>query len=55
MDTLRNVPQQGLGDLCIGGILLLLDGDHQLQGLRIDITDINATLVGEQDLITLIR
>jgi ATP citrate (pro-S)-lyase len=37
----HNVLVQGCGDLLVGGVLLEVDGDQELLGLSIDITDIN--------------
>lgn len=53
MNTLGDLAQQGRGDLLVGGVLLEVDGDQQLLGLSIDITDINTTLVGEEDPVAL--
>jgi hypothetical protein len=53
VNTLGDLAQQGRGNLLVGGVLLKVDGDQQLLSLSIDITDINTTLVGEEDPVTL--
>jgi hypothetical protein len=53
VNTLGDLAQQGCGDLLVGGVLLEVDGDQELLGLSIDITDINTTFVGEEDPVTL--
>lgn len=51
--TLRNLAQQASGDLLVGGEVLQVDGNQELLGLSINITDINTTLVVEKNPITL--
>lgn len=53
MNTGGDLAQQGRGNLLVGGVLLEVDGDQQLLGLSINITDVNTTLVGEEDPVTL--
>ena len=55
MNTLRNLLQESGGDLLIGGILLEVNGDEKLLSLLVNITNIDTTLVGEEDPITLKR
>ena len=54
MDTLRNLLEESGSDLLVGGVLLEVDGDQKLLSLSIDITDIDTTLVGEEDPVTLL-
>lgn len=53
VDTLGHLAEQGLGDLLVGGVVLQVDGDEQLLSLSVDITNIDTTLVGEEDPVTL--
>ena len=53
MYTLRNLAQEGGSDLLVGWVLLEVDGNEKLLSLLIDIANINTTLVGEEDPITL--
>lgn len=53
MDTLGNVPEECGSDLFVGGVLLQVDGDEKLLSLGIDITDVNTTLVREENPVTL--
>ena len=53
MNTLGNLLQESGGDLLVGRVLLEVDGNEELLSLLINITDINTTLVGEEDPITL--
>lgn len=53
VDALGDLAQQGRGDLLVGGVLLEVDGDEKLLSLSIDITNVNTTLVGEQDPVAL--
>lgn len=53
VNTGGDLAQQGRGNLLVGGVLLEVDGDQQLLGLSIDITDVNTTLVSEEDPVTL--
>ena len=55
MHTLGDLGQELASDLLVGGVLAEVDGDEELLGLLIDITDIDTTLVGEEDPITLKR
>jgi hypothetical protein len=54
VETLGNLAQKARGNLLVGGELLQVDGNQKLLGLSIDITDINTTLVVEEDPITLL-
>lgn len=53
VDTLGDLAQESLGDLLVGGVLLEVDGNEQLLSLGVNITDVNTTLVGEEDPVTL--
>ena len=53
VNTLGDLAQQGRGNLLIGGVLLQIDGDEELLSLSIDITDVNTTLVGEENPVAL--
>jgi hypothetical protein len=53
VNTLGDLAQQASGDLLVGGVLLEVDGNQQLLSLGIDITDINTTLVVEENPVTL--
>lgn len=55
MDALGDLAQQGAGDGLVGRVVLEVDGDEELLSLLVDITDIDTTLVGEEDPITLDR
>ena len=55
MDTLGDLAQQGAGNGLVGRVVLEVDGDEKLLSLLIDITDIDTTLVGEEDPVTLKR
>jgi hypothetical protein len=54
VDTLRNLLEESGSDLLVGRVLLKVDGDQNLLGLSIDITDIDTTLVGEENPVTLL-
>jgi hypothetical protein len=51
--TLGNLLQESGGDLLVRGVLLQVDGNEELLSLLVDITDIDTTLVGEEDPVTL--
>ena len=53
MDTLRNLLEESGSNLLVRGVLSKVDGDQELLSLGVDIADINTTLVGEKDGITL--
>jgi len=53
VNTLGNVPEECGGNLLVGGVLLQVDGDEELLSLGIDITDINTTLVCEENPVAL--
>ena len=55
MDTLGDLAQQGAGDGLVGRVVLEVDGDEKLLSLLVNITDIDTTLVGEEDPVTLER
>lgn len=55
MDTLGDLAQQGTSDGLVGRVVLEVDGDEKLLSLLINITDIDTTLVGEEDPVTLER
>jgi hypothetical protein len=51
--TLGDLAEQTGGDLLVGGVLLEVDGNQELLSLGVDITDIDTTLVVEEDPVTL--
>jgi hypothetical protein len=51
--TLGNLLQESSGDLLVSGVLLQVNGNEELLSLLIDVTDIDTTLVGEEDPVTL--
>ena len=53
MYTLGNLAQERGSDLLVGWVLLEVDGNEELLSLLIDIANINTTLVGEEDPVTL--
>jgi len=53
--ALGDLAQKSLGDGLVGGVLLEVDGDEKLFSLLVDITNIDTTLVGEEDPVTLKR
>jgi hypothetical protein len=53
VETLGNLAQEARGNLLVGGELLQVDGNQELLSLGVNITDINTTLVVEEDPITL--
>ena len=53
MNTLGNVPEKCGSDLLVGGVLLQVDRDEELLSLGINVTDINTTLVREENPVTL--
>jgi hypothetical protein len=53
--ALGDLAQKGLGNGLVGGVLLEVDGDEKLLRLLIDIANIDTTLVGEEDPVTLTR
>lgn len=55
MNTLGNLLQESGGDLLVGRILLEVDRNEKLLSLLVNITNIDTTLVGEEDPITLKR
>lgn len=55
MDTLRNLLEECGSNLLVRRVLLQVDGDEKLLSLLVDITNIDTTLVSEEDPITLKR
>lgn len=55
VDSLRDLVQESLGNLLVGGIVLEVDGNEQFLGLGVDITNVDTTFVSEEDPIALIR
>lgn len=55
VNTLGNLLQESGSDLLVRRVLLQVDGDEKLLSLLVDITNIDTTLVGEEDPITLKR
>ncbi len=53
MNTLGNLLEQRRGDFLVGGVLAQVDGNEELLGLLIDISNIDTTFVGEKDPVTL--
>ena len=53
MDTLGDLLKESSSDLLVGGVLSEVDGDQELLSLSVDITDINTTLVGEENPVAL--
>lgn len=53
VNTLRDFLQERSSNLLIGGVLGKVDGNQELLSLSIDITNINTTLVGEEDPVAL--
>ena len=53
MHTLGYLAQERAGNGLVGGELGEIDGNEELLSLLIDITDIDTTLVGEEDPVTL--
>jgi hypothetical protein len=51
--TRRHLLEEGSSDLLVGGVLGQINGDQNLLSLGVDITDINTTLVGEEDPVAL--
>jgi hypothetical protein len=54
VDTLRNLLEESGSNLLVGRVLLEVDGDQKLLCLSIDITDIDTTLVSEENPVTLL-
>lgn len=55
MHTSGDLFQESGSDVLVGGIFLEVDGNQQLLGLLIDIANIDTTLVGKEDPVTLTR
>ena len=55
MHTLGNLLQQTGGNLSVGRVLLEVDGNEELLSLLVNITNVDTTLVGEEDPVTLKR
>lgn len=55
VNTLGHLAQESSSDLLVGGVLLEVDGDEKLLSLGVDITNVDTTLVGEKDPVTLMR
>jgi hypothetical protein len=53
VDTLGNLLEKSSGNLLVGGVLSEVDGNQELLSLGVNITDINTTLVGEEDPVAL--
>lgn len=54
VNTLGNLLEESGSNLLVGRVLLEVDGDQDLLSLSIDITDVDTTLVGEEDPVTLL-
>lgn len=53
MDTLWHLLQESGGEFVVGWELRQVDRDEDLLSLLVDITDIDTTLVGEEDPVAL--
>lgn len=53
MYSLRDILQEGLSQLLVCRELLEVDRDENFLGLFVDVADIDTTLVGEEDPVTL--
>lgn len=53
VDTRRNLAEKALGDLLVAGVLLEVDGDQKLLSLSVNITDLDTTLVVEENPVAL--
>lgn len=53
VDTLGDLLQESGGNLLVGGVLSEVDGDEELLSLCVDITNVDTTLVSEEDPVTL--
>ena len=53
VDTGRHLAEKALGDLLVAGVLLEVDGNQELLSLSVNITDLNTTLVVEENPVTL--
>lgn len=53
VDTLGDVFQESRGNLLVGGVILQVNGDKELLSFGVDITDVDTTLVGEENPIAL--
>jgi hypothetical protein len=53
VDTRGDLLQESGSNLLVGGVLLEVDGNEKLLSLLVDITNIDTTLVGEEDPIAL--
>jgi hypothetical protein len=51
--ALGDVLEESGSDLVVGGVLGEVDGDQELLSLSVDITNVDTTLVGEEDPVTL--
>jgi hypothetical protein len=48
-----DLAQECGSNLLVGGVVLKVDGNEKLLSLSIDVTDVDTTLVGEEDPVTL--
>jgi hypothetical protein len=53
VDTAGDLAEQALGDLLVAGVLLEVHGDQELLGLSVNITDLDTTLVIEENPVAL--
>ena len=53
MDTSGDLLEEGGSNLLVGGVLLEVDWNEKLLSLGVDITDVDTTLVSEEDPVTL--
>jgi hypothetical protein len=53
VDTGGHLAEKALGNLLVAGVLLEIHGDQELLGLSINVTDLNTTLVVEEDPVAL--
>jgi hypothetical protein len=54
VDALWHLLQERSSNLLVGGVLGEVDRDEELLSLRIDVTNINTTLVGEENPVALL-
>jgi hypothetical protein len=53
VDTGGHLAEEALGDLLVAGVLLEVDGDQELLSLCVNITDLDTTLVVEENPVAL--
>ena len=53
VDASGHLAEEALGDLLVAGVLLEVDGDQELLSLCVNITDLDTTLVVEENPVAL--